>query len=202
MLRQPRDDVGGDASRRPCGDEVGHRRPRSVGVAPSAAPGRRRASSRPSAAGEPLRELDGRTATTSSKRFVSSRQTATSRSGSASASDRSVAGSRCGDSNATAGQGQAESSRQSASNSARAARQEADERVARVGEPARDERGLDRRGPGQDSHRDPRVARGPDEARAGIGDAGSPASETSAIRSPAASLGSSSATRAASLCSW
>jgi hypothetical protein len=44
--------------------------------------------------------------TTSSKRFVSSRQTATSRPGSAAASERSVAGNRCGDSNATAGHGQ------------------------------------------------------------------------------------------------
>src|SRR3954468_9737730 len=44
--------------------------------------------------------------TTSSNRFVSSRQTATSRFASATASERSVAGSRCGDSKATAGHGQ------------------------------------------------------------------------------------------------
>ena len=41
--------------------------------------------------------------TISSKRFVSSRQTATGRSGSASASERSEPGSRLGDSNATTG---------------------------------------------------------------------------------------------------
>ena len=44
--------------------------------------------------------------TTSSKRFVSSRQTATARSGCAAASERNVAGNRCGDSNATTGKGQ------------------------------------------------------------------------------------------------
>ena len=70
------------------------------------------------------------------------------------------------------------------------ARQEADERVTAAGEATRDERRLDRGWAWQHGHVDACVERRPHEPRAGVGDDRHPASETSAIRSPAASRGS------------
>ena len=79
----------------------------------------------------------------------------------------------------------------------------ADEPVLLAGEAARDERGLDGGRPRQDGHGDtcgdaPRRR----ASRPGSLTPGRPASETSAIRSPASSRGMSSATRVASLCWW
>ena len=112
--------------------------------------------------------------TTSSKRFVNSRHTATSRAGSKAASERSDAGRRFGDSKATTGQVQPAVSRHSASSSPRLARQEPDERVPPAGEPAPDERRLDRRRARQHRQLQPGVERRAHEPGAGVGDARHP----------------------------
>ena len=112
--------------------------------------------------------------TTSSNRFVSSRHTATSRSGSAAASERSVAGSRRGDSKATTGHAHARSSSQSAASSAARRGRKPTNAYRSADEPARDERRLDRRGPGQHRHGSAGGERRPHERRAGIGDPGQP----------------------------
>ena len=81
--------------------------------------------------------------TISSKRFVSSRQTATGRSGSASASERSDPGSRLGDSNATTGPLQEAVSSHRPVERLPPPRQIPDERIALADEPAGHKRGLD-----------------------------------------------------------
>ena len=95
--------------------------------------------------------------TTSSKRFVSSRHTATCRSGSAAASDRS--------------KGPAAQLGPDAGERLLAARQEAEELVPPAGEAGCDERRLDRGRPGQHGHRDARIERRPHDSRPRIGDA-------------------------------
>ena len=112
--------------------------------------------------------------TTSSKRFVSSRQTATRRSGSAAARLRSDAGSRLGDSKPTAGCGQRASSSHKRIPLRLAAREIAEEAVLIVREPRRDERRLDGRGPGSTVTAIPRSSAADDEAPARIVDARQP----------------------------
>ena len=112
--------------------------------------------------------------TTSSNRFVSSRQTANSRSGSTAASERSVAGSRCGDSKATAGQGQPRSSSHTAASRFSPAREEAEESVLLGDQSGGDERRLDRGRSGQHRHVDARVERGAHEPRPRIRHTGEP----------------------------
>ena len=85
-----------------------------------------------------------------------------------------LAGSRLGDSNATAGQRQPASSSQSRASASAAARQVAEERVALADEAARDERRLDRRGPGEHRDREPVLERRRDQARARVVDARQP----------------------------
>ena len=104
----------------------------------------------------------------------------------AAASDAQRAGSRRGDSNATAGVRPRLPARPTARRAPRAARQVAEELVALAGEAAR------RRAPSstadgarQDRHREPGVERRRDEPHARVVDPGSPASLTSATRSPA-----------------
>ena len=125
------------------------------------------------------------------------------RSGWASASERRLAGRRRGDSNATAGQGQPRSSPHSAARAASPARKVAEKLVALRGE-ARSRRARSRprmppaaRSPGTPASRAAAINRAPGSLMPGI-----PASVTSAMRAPATSLGSISALRAASLCSW
>ena len=101
---QPRDDLRRPPAGKPCVDELGHGRERRRLRRAPTAPGPRTSVISPFG-GSAKRSASSAAVprTTSSKRFVSSRQTATGRAGSAAASERSVAGSRCGDSNATAG---------------------------------------------------------------------------------------------------
>ena len=83
-----------------------------------------------------------------------------------------------------------------------AAGQVADELVPLADEPARHERRLDRRGPGNTVTGTPASIAAAISRAPGSLTPGRPASLASAIRSPACSRGSTSAVRAASLCSW
>ena len=179
--------LGGHAARRPGGDELDDGRDGRRGVGAPASTARSRASPLPSEPPRSARRAPRPCShTTSSKTFVSSRQTATSRSGSTAARLASVAGRRFGDSNATVGCGHALSSCHSAARSRSRSRDVADEPVLVAREPARDECRLDGRRPRQHRHR--RHRRRAQRRRAwrpGSLTPGSPASETSAIRSPA-----------------
>ena len=122
--------------------------------------------------------------------------------GSNAASERSDAGRRWGDSKATTGQLQRAVSRQSASSSPPSAagtrRTRSGHRRAR----SRRARSRPRTGPGSTVTSTPASSAARTSRAPGSETRGMPASVTSAIRSPASSRGRSSATRAASLCSW
>ena len=112
--------------------------------------------------------------TTSSNFFVSSRHTATSRSGSTAARLASEAGRRLADSNATVGWGQAPSSSQRAARSRSLRGKVSDESVLLSREAARDERRLDGRWARKHRHRDTGRERSLDDPRPRIVDAREP----------------------------
>ena len=205
---QARDDLGGE--------------PRAASLPPRARPpqraaGRRRSSSTAPLAGPdderdlPLRRLREARCELGARTPSRPPRTASSAPGrprraaraAPAASERSVAGSRRGDSNATTGHSHARTSSQSAASSACPPRQEADERVPPAAEAARDERGLDRRRPGQHGHRQPGRERRPDERRRR--DRRSRAARRPRRARPARpprAAAARSAVRSASLCSW
>ena len=173
---QPGDQVGRLSSRHAGDDELveGRERPprRSRPATASARPEHER--------DLPFRRLRKRAATvdagprtTSSNCLVSSRQTATCRSGWASASERRL---RRAGAEATRRPPPARASRAARPTAppraASPAREVAEKLVALGREAAGDERGLDRRGARQDGDRHSRLERGRDQPGAGVADAG------------------------------
>ena len=111
---------------------------------------------------------------TSSNSFVSSRQTATGRSGSIAASDASVRASRRGDSNATVRVARAGELRPQPSAVTLGPGDEPDEPIPPATVAARHERGLDRRRPGKHGDAKTRIQGGADQTRARVADPGEP----------------------------
>ena len=168
------------------------------GSGPARPPGRSRPSAGRRRSGRPARRRCR--ARSPRATFVSSRQTATSRSGSSSASSASVAGSRRGDSNATsvvpALRRAPRAARPSSAAGSRA------KCHSSAGSPDATSAVIAADGPGQHLDRQPgRDARAHQHV-AGSDTSGIPASDTSATTAPPRIFSTSSAARARSLCSW
>ena len=200
---QPRDDLGRDAARRAGRDELPDRGERTVDVERARHRARRRASPLPSAARRSAprarRRHRARPPRTASSARGTRRPRARDRTRRASASD---APTRCGDSNATTAQPQDDVSRQSASSSPALRGRKPTNAYGPPPRPLATSAVSTADAPGSTvtgtrASSAARTRRAPGSETSGI-----PASVTSAMRSPASSRGRSSATRAASLCSW